>query len=122
MKKIFYWSLFIALLCFWAFPWRYVFAQSTPGYTKISPSTGVTTTTFTTGTLVNSGVYNFEVTAQNAAGESGPSNIVSVTIPSTGTHTVALSWTASPNASFYNVYDQQVTIPNPPTGLVATPQ
>lgn len=111
---------FAVLLAYFSGAYALVLAQSTPGYTKISPPAGVTATTFTTGTLTNGAVYNFEVTAQNAAGESGPSNIVTFVIPASGSHTVVLTWSAGVGGgapSFYNIYDQVVTIPNPPGAL-----
>lgn len=90
-----------------------LYAQATTGYTKVN-SAPITGTTFTSGTLVNGGFYNVEITAVNQAGESGPSTIVSGSVPPTGTHTFTVSWTPSSGATSYNVYDQLVAIPNPP--------
>lgn len=93
-----------------------IWAQATAGYTKVNTAP-TTATTFTTGTLANGTVLNFEITAVNAAGESGPSNIITLAIPATGTHMVTLNWIASTGATSYNVYDQQVLIANPPGAL-----
>jgi hypothetical protein len=107
-------AVLLWLLVFGSF--RKLYAQATTGFTKINTSP-VTTTTFTTGTLTDGVAVSFEVTAVNSAGESGPSNIVSGVVPATGTHTATLTWTASAGATSYNVYDQIVTIPNPPAAL-----
>ena len=104
---------FVALLLFFSGFWRLVFAQATPGFTKVN-TLPITTTSFTSGNLVDGGFYNVQVTAVNQAGESGPSTTVSGMVPATGTHTFTITWTASATATSYNVYDQLVTTPNPP--------
>lgn len=107
----------VLLLCTGLAPWA-IYAQATAGYTKIS-TTPVATTTFTTGTLTNGAVYNFEVTAVDATNrESIPSNVLTLTIPTSGTHTVTLNWIPSTSAGVnYNVYNQLVPISNPPGAL-----
>lgn len=109
-------GIMAALICYLSVgnPLR-LWAQATTGYTSIGTST---TTSFTTAALVNGASYNFEVTAVNAAGESTPSNIVTVAVPATGSHTATLTWTAPATdathsaAVSYNIYDQVVTVPN----------
>lgn len=96
-----------------------VFAQATAGFTKVNASP-VSGTSFTSSTLVNGAAYNVEVTAVNAAGESGPSNILTGTVPASGTHTFTLSWQASAGAVSYNIYDQVVTAANPPVATSLT--
>jgi hypothetical protein len=100
---------------------RTLYAQATTGYTKLN-TTPISGTTFTTGALVDGGVYNFEVTAQDAHGqESVPSNIVTGVVPATGTHTATVTWTASVTPGVtYNVYDQLVPIPNSPAATSVT--
>jgi hypothetical protein len=103
---------------------RKLYAQAGAGYTKLNTSP-ITTTSFTTGTLIDGATYNFEVTAFNSAGESTPM-IATATVPATGTHTVTLSWVASvvdathSAPTGYNAYDQQVLIPNPPGAISVT--
>lgn len=92
-----------------------VSAQGPTGFTK---EASVTATTYTDTAVVSGNVWQYAVTATDAAGESGPSNIVTATTPSTtGAHSNALTWTASTGATGYNVYRSQVTVPNPPAGL-----
>ena len=108
-------TIFILLLAsVTVVPWRSLLAQATAGYSKIGSTT--TATTFTTTAFTGPLVYNFEVTATNAAGESGPSNIAQASIPA-GSHTVTLTWTASAGATGYNVYDFLVQVPPAPAGL-----
>src|ERR1700733_7881275 len=108
--------LLVLLFCEIGYPWK-LFAQATTGYTKLNTS-AVTTATFTTGTLTDGIAYNFEVTGVNSAGiESGPSNIVTATVPATGTHTATITWTAGANDVSFNVYDQQVAPANPPSAV-----
>lgn len=107
------WSLLTVLLFYCVVG----FAQPPAGYTLIAQTNGLSQI----DTAVASGqVFNYVVTAVNAAGESGPSNIVIAVIPSTTvSHSVALSWTASAvdsshaAATGYNVYRELVTSPNP---------
>lgn len=114
MKRWISWTLFATvILLLGVGSIRALYAQATSGFTKVNTA-AITGTTFTSGTLVDGSLYNVEVTAVNAAGESGPSTIVSGQIPATGTHTFTLTWTVSAGATSYNVYDQLVTVPNPP--------
>jgi hypothetical protein len=121
-------ALLIGLVVFCVFglrPWR-IFAQAGAGYTKIASTNGLSQI----DTAVASGqVFNYVVTAFNASGESGPSNVVTAIIPSTAvTHSVSLSWTApvaSPTGGVptgYNVYRELVVLPNPPGALTETTQ
>ncbi len=113
-------SAFVLLIAFLALPWRAVLGQATSGYTKIG-SVAFGTNTFVDTTPVSGQVTNYEVTSVNAAGESGPSNIVTVTTPSTAVaHSNTLTWTAPATGgtpTSYNVYSLAVVPTNPPTGL-----
>ena len=114
-------SAFILLLAFFVLPWRPVFGQATSGYTKIA-SVNFGTNTYSDTAVVTGDINNYEITAQNAKGESGPSNIITLTTPSgAGPHSNTLTWTPGSGGgtpTTYNVYRLSVTIPNPPTGLV----
>jgi hypothetical protein len=95
------------------------YAQGPTGFTKLS-SVPAPALTFVDSSLTTDNiVLEYAVTAVNANGESGPSNIITVTTPSTaGTHSCTLTWNASPGATSYNVYRLQVTTPPPsPTNL-----
>lgn len=95
-------------------------AQAATGYSKVN-TTAISGLTFTTPQLTDGAVYNFEVTAVGTGGESVPSNIVTATVPATGTHTATLNWTASTTPGVtYNVYDQLVPVPNPPAATSVT--
>lgn len=104
---------FIAVLLLTSGTYRLLYAAGDPGYTKVNASP-ISGTAFTSQTLINGATYNVEITAVNAAGESGPSTILTGTVPPSGTHTFTVNWLASTGATSYNVYDQVVTIPNPP--------
>lgn len=91
-------------------------AQASPGFTKINTSP-ITGTNFTDAACANLNTCFYQVTTVDANGfESGPAtcattaicvggNTVIATMPSSGTHTVAVSWTASTTPSVtYNVY------------------
>jgi hypothetical protein len=117
----------VGLLVFCIFglrPWR-IFAQAGAGYVKIASTNGFSQF----DTAVTAGqVWNYEITAVNASGESGPSNVVTVIIPAAPStscgagiaHCVNLSWSASvvdathSAALTYNVYREQVVLANPP--------
>ena len=106
----------ILALLFW--PQFHVGAQSTAGYTKIASVT--TGTSYTDSTCPDGATCVYEVTAYNTAGESLPAGPVGAQIPATGTHTVALTWTAGGGGGTpagYNVYQQKS--PVPPSGLGA---
>jgi hypothetical protein len=111
------WSLFTVLLVYCVVG----FAQAPAGYVKIASTNGLSQI----DTAVTSGqVFNYVVTATNTSGESGPSNVVTAVIPNTvAVHSVALSWTAPvPDATHgaataYNVYREQILLPNLPGAL-----
>jgi cellulose 1,4-beta-cellobiosidase len=92
-------------------------AQNLAGYSVLNTSP-VTATSFADSACADSQRCFYYVTAVNAIGESGPSNIVNVTIPATGTHTVTVSWSASTGATSYNVY--KGTAPLPPVATVTS--
>jgi fibronectin type 3 domain-containing protein len=92
-----------------------LYAQGAPaGFTKL---TTVTTTTYTDSTCANQTTCYYYVTAVDSAGHEsagapcgttqlcfGGNQAVAV-MPSSGTHTVAVSWTASTTTGVsYNVY------------------
>lgn len=117
--------LFIGLLLFWSGLWQvplHVFAAADPGFTKVG-TVAFGTNAFTDSTVVDGTTYSYEVTAQNAAGESGPSNVVTGSVPATGTHTASLSWTPGTGGGVpttYNIYRVTVQIPNQPAALNLT--
>lgn len=90
-----------------------------------------TTTSFTDSTVTNGTTYFYVATAVNSAGESGNSNQVSATpnlsIPAAptglkataGNAQVALSWTASTNATSYHV--KRATVSGGPYTTIASP-
>lgn len=105
--------VFLALLSIWlALP---AIAQAaSPGYTKIGTATG---TTFSDPSCPNQSSCYYQVTAIDSGGfESGPAscaatslcvggNQVVAVMPSSGTHTVGLAWTASATTAVsYNIY------------------
>lgn len=102
----------IFLFCIFAVS---LFAQGggSNGFSKLQ---NVTTTSYTDSTCPNATTCYYQVTAQDSFGfESGPAtcgpsqlcingNTAVVQMPSSGTHTVTLNWTASTGATSYNVY------------------
>lgn len=118
MKKRIGRILFVFLLLILTVPPWAIWAQATAGYTKINATTR-DSKTFTTGTLTNGSLYNFEVTAVDANTlESKPSNIISQMIPTDGkSHMMTLSWTDADATVTFNVYQQIVSPPNPPGAL-----
>jgi len=107
MKKL------LAVLCFALFSTALV-AQAATGFTKIANTSGAA---YTDGTCPNQSSCYYQVLAVDAQGfESVPSpclatqlcvggNIAVAIMPSSGTHTVALTWTASTTTGVtYNVY------------------
>ena len=115
------WSLFTILLVYCVVG----FAQTPTGYTKMVSTTA---NTFTDTAVAAGQVFNYVITATDAAGESGPSNVITAAIPTapstlcgTGVaHCVTFTWTIPPTdashftATGYNVYRELVTVPNPP--------
>lgn len=102
-------------------------AQAANGFTKVS---NVTVTVYTDTTCPNLSTCGYQVTSLDANGfESTPAlcatgvlcfstNIVVVTMPSSGAHSVNLSWTASTTPGVtYNVYRH--IGPLPPSNLNA---
>lgn len=100
-------------------------AQAAAGFTKIG---NVSTLSFTDTTCPNLSVCYYQVTALDSSGfESAPAacaattlclggNIAVSLMPSSGIHTTALGWIASPSPSAtYNVYRH--IGPLPATGL-----
>lgn len=97
-------------------------AQAASGFTKIK--SGLTTTTYTDNTCPNLSSCYYQVTASDSLGaESQPSacsatvlcvggNQVVAQMPSSGTHTVTLNWTASTTTGVtYNVYQHIGPLP-----------
>lgn len=100
-------------------------AQAGSGFTKLA---NVSTLTYTDSTCPNQSSCYYQVTTLDSAGfESQPAacastqlciggNTAVVSMPSSGTHTVTLTWTASPSTGVtYNVY--QHIGPLPASGL-----
>lgn len=103
-------------------------AQAPSGFTKLA---NVTSTTYSDSTCPNQTSCYYAVTAVDATGHESPSaqcagtqlcfggNQAVAIMPSSGTHTVSLSWTASTSTGVtYNVY--QHIGPFAPSGLSAT--
>jgi len=105
------------LLCLASVAWGQSQA-CTAGATQIV--TNLAATTYTDTTVADGQVYGYTVVAVDPFGFSTCSNIVSgVTIPATGTHSVALAWTASTTSGVtYAVFRAQT--PAPPTNATAT--
>ena len=106
--------LFLGLVVFCA---ANAFAQAGAGYTKIASTNGLSQI----DTAVTDGdVYQYQVTAINQFGESTPITSNVAPIPATGTHSVTLSWGASPTAGVtYNVYRITGAPPNSPGAFTA---
>jgi hypothetical protein len=95
------------------------FAGCMIGSTKINTSP-VAATTFNDSVVVDGNSYYYQATAVDANGfESACSNTSNrADIPSTGTHSVTLTWTASSGATGYNIY--RVVVPVPPINFSGT--
>lgn len=91
-----------------------VYAQASPGFSKIG---NVSTLTYTDAGCADQTTCYYQITAVDAAGhESQPAacainqlcfatNQLVAVMPSSGTHTVVLAWTASPTTGVtYNIY------------------
>ena len=86
---------------------------------SISLVSGISATTYTDATAVDGATYGYVVTATDMAGNACSNVVGNVTIPSTGTHTVLLNWTASPGSGVtYAVF--RAALPTPPSSLAAT--
>ena len=96
--------------------------QGPSGFTKVA-TVQAPTITYTDTTCVDGTACQWAVTAVNAAGESGSSNIAVGVIPATGTHSTVLTWvaptTGGPVVS-YNVYMEVLAKPGPPSGCTET--
>jgi hypothetical protein len=105
-------------------------AAQTTGFTKLA---NVSTTTYADATCPNQSTCYYQVTALDSTGhESAPASCSATTLclggnqvvaqmPSSGTHAVNLSWTASTSAgTTYNVY--QHVGPFPPSSVSAVVQ
>jgi hypothetical protein len=122
MKRLY----IIAALLFLAAIGQCAAAQTTQAQCNTdtaSPSvqliSGITTTSYTDSTPVDNTTYAYIVTANDFAGFACSNLVLNVTIPITGTHTVALSWVASTTSGVtYSVFRAQV--PVAPTGLTVT--
>jgi hypothetical protein len=104
-------------------------AQSaSPGFTKIATVTSGTA--YTDSTCANQTTCYYQITAVDASGHESPAGLCATTqacfatnqamvsMPSNGTHVVAVSWTASPaTGATYNVY--KAVGPLPPTNGAA---
>jgi hypothetical protein len=83
---------------------------------SVQLTSGISTTSYTDSTPVDNTTYAYIVTAVDFAGFACSNLVLNVTIPTTGTHTVALSWTASTTSGVtYSVFRAQ--IPSAPVGL-----
>lgn len=108
MKRFLLFSASFALFCLPSF------AQAPAGFTKLA---NVSTTSYTDSTCADQTTCYYLVTALDSSGHESPGAQCSSTqlcfsgnqavaiMPSSGTHTVALSWTASGSTGVtYNVY------------------
>jgi hypothetical protein len=97
------------------------FGQVPSGYVKIN-SAPITGTTFTDSGCADATNCTYIATAVSVSGvesqPSSPSN--TAVVPVTGTHTVAVSWVASPTANVtYNLYRIESPVPpGAPTAVV----
>jgi hypothetical protein len=114
--KLLFLSLFIFILC-------------TPSYAQsgVIANVGPSVITYPDSTVVDGQIYNYWITsvapncpASPDCGESIPSNLQQVTIPTTGTHTVTLNWTKSTSTNVVSQNIYRVPPPLSPTNLAAT--
>jgi hypothetical protein len=104
--------------------------QASNGYTKIAATNGLS---YIDTSVTPGAVYDYQVTAYNAAGESTAVTTSPAVIPSiVGTHSVTIAWIGSAVCSAtvttacggtptgYNVYRVQFVIPYPPGSASAT--
>jgi hypothetical protein len=79
-------------------------------------ATGLTTLTYTDTTVVDGQSYDYMVTAVDPFGYACSNITTNAAIPSTGTHTVVLTWVASTTSGVtYSVFRAQT--PTPPSTL-----
>ena len=70
-----------------------------------SLATNVTSAAYTDTTCPDGSTCYYPVTAVNSTGtESLPSNVAKDVMPTSGSHSVSLSWNASAGASSYRIY------------------
>ena len=82
-------------------------------------ATGLTGLTFVDSTVVDAGTYGYVVTANDVWGYACSNAVINVVIPTTGTHSVGLSWLpSSTNGVTYAVF--RATPPTSPSSLTAT--
>lgn len=114
MKKVFIGLLFLILPAISAAQ-----GPAPAGFTKLA--TGISATSFTDTSCPDGTTCYYYVTAVDSIGaESVLSNEAQGSVPSTGTHSVSLTWTASATTGVtYNVY--QHVGPLPATNLKAVP-
>ena len=118
MKKHSRYFLLLLALLLVGFPF---FGQVPSGYTKINTAP-ITGTTFTDSTCTDATNCTYVATAVSVAGiESQPSAVSNTAVmPVTGTHTVTVTWNASPTPNVtYNLYRIESPIPpGAPTAVV----
>jgi fibronectin type 3 domain-containing protein len=121
LKKTFLLLTLVALLSVGAY------AQSSPGFVK---ATNVSITNYTDAACADQTTCYYQVTAVDAFGHESPAASCSTTVlcfggnqavavmPSSGTHSVALTWTASTTTGVtYNVYKAVGPLPASNLGL-----
>jgi hypothetical protein len=107
-------TVLLALLLLYALVGNPLRGQVPSGYTKINTAP-ITGTTYTDSTCLDATNCTYVATAVNSSGvESQPSAASNVaSIPTSGTHTVSLAWTASATPGVtYNLY--RIESPLPP--------
>ena len=68
-------------------------------------ATNVTSASYTATTCADGSTCYYAVTAVNSSGaESLPSNVAKAVMPTSGSHSVSLSWNTSAGANSYRVY------------------
>ena len=96
-------------------------SQCNADITSAGPAltTGLITTTYNDTTVVDGVAYGYIVTAVDPWGVACSNQLLNVTIPTTGTHSVTLNWVASATSGVtYSVF--RATPPASPAGLAAT--
>jgi hypothetical protein len=99
-----------------------------PSGTSLLANVSATATTYTDSTVADGVTYYYWTTAVAApcplspppglvCGESVLSNLFAVTVPATGTHSVALTWTLSPATGIQSQNVYRAGPPGPTAGL-----